>query len=122
MEKTEGTGEHIKVGPGRLEAPVPFEFSRIVLPAAATTTPARASPLARASRSCCGPVRSSVVGGGTTMMLYAVRLPVPACLRARVGDAQGPCHDVTRPLGKYGEEATWRSAADCGEAVLSSYG
>ncbi|MGW4732007.1 FHA domain-containing protein [Streptomyces shenzhenensis] len=30
----EGAGEHIKVGPGRLDAPVPFEFSRIVLPAA----------------------------------------------------------------------------------------
>ncbi|MFJ5835651.1 FHA domain-containing protein [Streptomyces shenzhenensis] len=30
----EGAGEHIKIGPGRLDAPVPFEFSRIVLPAA----------------------------------------------------------------------------------------
>jgi hypothetical protein len=29
---------------------------------------------------------------------------------------------VTRPRGKYGEKATWRSAADGGEAVLSSYG
>ncbi|MGW7724154.1 MULTISPECIES: FHA domain-containing protein [Streptomyces] len=34
VENPEGAGEHIKVGPGRLEAPVPFEFSRIVLPAA----------------------------------------------------------------------------------------
>ncbi|MFH8934493.1 FHA domain-containing protein [Streptomyces griseosporeus] len=34
VENPEGAGEHVKVGPGRLEAPVPFEFSRIVLPAA----------------------------------------------------------------------------------------
>ncbi|HET6707244.1 MULTISPECIES: hypothetical protein [unclassified Amycolatopsis] len=34
VENPEGAGEHIKVGPGRIEAPVPFEFSRIVLPAA----------------------------------------------------------------------------------------
>lgn len=34
VENPEGAGEHIKVGPGRLDAPVPFEFSRIVLPAA----------------------------------------------------------------------------------------
>ncbi|MDQ0763359.1 hypothetical protein QF027_005994 [Streptomyces canus] len=34
VENPEGAGEHIKVGPGRLEAPVPFEFSRIALPAA----------------------------------------------------------------------------------------
>ncbi|MER8116770.1 FHA domain-containing protein [Streptomyces sp. NPDC094031] len=33
VENPEGAGEHIKVGPGRLDAPVPFEFSRIVLPA-----------------------------------------------------------------------------------------
>ncbi|GAB2778071.1 hypothetical protein GCM10027073_08300 [Streptomyces chlorus] len=30
----DGAGEHVKVGPGRLDAPVPFEFSRVVLPAA----------------------------------------------------------------------------------------
>ncbi|WP_183154219.1 FHA domain-containing protein [Streptomyces shenzhenensis] len=34
VAEPEGAGEHIKVGPGRLDAPVPFEFSRIVLPAA----------------------------------------------------------------------------------------
>ncbi|MEU7055283.1 FHA domain-containing protein [Streptomyces sp. NPDC046197] len=34
VENPEGAGEHIKVVPGRLDAPVPFEFSRIVLPAA----------------------------------------------------------------------------------------
>ncbi|NML49255.1 FHA domain-containing protein [Streptomyces sp. R302] len=34
VENPEGAGEHIKVTPGRLEAPVPFEFSRVVLPAA----------------------------------------------------------------------------------------
>lgn len=34
VENPEGAGEHIKVVPGRLEAPVPFEFSRVVLPAA----------------------------------------------------------------------------------------
>ncbi|KNE79675.1 MULTISPECIES: hypothetical protein [Streptomyces] len=34
VENPEGAGEHIKVSPGRLDAPVPFEFSRVVLPAA----------------------------------------------------------------------------------------
>ncbi|MEU6145410.1 FHA domain-containing protein [Streptomyces sp. NPDC047081] len=34
VENPEGAGEHIKVGPGRIDAPIPFEFSRIVLPAA----------------------------------------------------------------------------------------
>jgi hypothetical protein len=34
VENPEGAGEHIKVGPGRLDAPMPFEFSRVVLPAA----------------------------------------------------------------------------------------
>lgn len=34
VENPEGAGEHIKVCPGRIEAPVPFEFSRVVLPAA----------------------------------------------------------------------------------------
>ncbi|KOU64050.1 hypothetical protein ADK57_20040 [Streptomyces sp. MMG1533] len=34
VENPEGAGEHIKVGPGRLDAPVPFEFARVVLPAA----------------------------------------------------------------------------------------
>ncbi|MGW1187174.1 FHA domain-containing protein [Streptomyces sp. NPDC002559] len=34
VENPEGAGEHIKVAPGRLEAPVPFEFARVVLPAA----------------------------------------------------------------------------------------
>ncbi|MGW6914464.1 FHA domain-containing protein [Kitasatospora sp. NPDC054939] len=33
VENPEGAGEHIKIAPGRLGAPVPFEFSRIVLPA-----------------------------------------------------------------------------------------
>lgn len=33
VENPEGAGEHIKVAPGRLEAPVPFEFSRLVVPA-----------------------------------------------------------------------------------------
>ncbi|MGC9535338.1 FHA domain-containing protein [Streptomyces sp. UG1] len=34
VENPEGAGEHIKVAPGRVEAPVAFEFSRVVLPAA----------------------------------------------------------------------------------------
>lgn len=34
IENPEGAGEHVKVGPGRLDAPVPFEFARVVLPAA----------------------------------------------------------------------------------------
>ncbi|MBK1787574.1 hypothetical protein [Prauserella cavernicola] len=34
VENPEGAGEHLKVGPGRVGAPVPFEFSRVVLPAA----------------------------------------------------------------------------------------
>ncbi|MDF3147072.1 MULTISPECIES: FHA domain-containing protein [unclassified Streptomyces] len=34
VENPEGAGEHVKVGPGRVDAPVPFEFSRVVLPAA----------------------------------------------------------------------------------------
>lgn len=33
VENLEGAGEHVKVAPGRLGAPVPFEFSRVVLPA-----------------------------------------------------------------------------------------
>lgn len=28
-----GAGEHVKVGPGRRDAPIPFEFARVVLPA-----------------------------------------------------------------------------------------
>lgn len=37
VENLEGAGEHIKVAPGRLGAPVPFEFSRVVLPSRDTT-------------------------------------------------------------------------------------
>jgi hypothetical protein len=33
VENPEGAGEHIKIAPGRVNAPVPFEFSRVVLPA-----------------------------------------------------------------------------------------
>ncbi|MEV6732910.1 MULTISPECIES: FHA domain-containing protein [unclassified Streptomyces] len=33
VENPEGAGEHIKIAPGRLGAPVPFEFARLVLPA-----------------------------------------------------------------------------------------
>lgn len=33
VENPEGAGEHIKIAPGRIAAPVPFEFSRVVLPA-----------------------------------------------------------------------------------------
>ncbi|MCX4904426.1 serine/threonine protein kinase [Streptomyces sp. NBC_00878] len=33
VENLEGAGEYITVAPGRLAAPVPFEFSRVVLPA-----------------------------------------------------------------------------------------
>ena len=33
VENLEGAGEHVKVAPGRLGAPVPFEFARVVLPA-----------------------------------------------------------------------------------------
>ncbi len=32
VDNPEGAGEHIKVAPGRLAAPMPFEFSRVVLP------------------------------------------------------------------------------------------
>ncbi|GAQ50425.1 hypothetical protein [Streptomyces acidiscabies] len=32
VENLEGAGEYMSVGPGRLSAPVPFEFSRVVLP------------------------------------------------------------------------------------------
>ncbi|MFG3496734.1 serine/threonine protein kinase [Streptomyces sp. NPDC047886] len=32
VENLEGAGEHIKVAPGRIGAPVPFELSRVVLP------------------------------------------------------------------------------------------
>ncbi|MFB7540811.1 FHA domain-containing protein [Streptomyces zaomyceticus] len=32
VENPEGAGEHIKIAPGRVDAPVPFEFSRVVLP------------------------------------------------------------------------------------------
>ncbi|RFU84147.1 serine/threonine protein kinase [Streptomyces triticagri] len=32
VENMEGAGEYIKVAPGRLGAPVPFEFSRVLLP------------------------------------------------------------------------------------------
>ncbi|MEU6008265.1 FHA domain-containing protein [Streptomyces sp. NPDC047453] len=39
VENPEGAGEHMKVAPGRLDAPVPFEFSRIVLPAAGDLLP-----------------------------------------------------------------------------------
>ncbi|MFI6939366.1 FHA domain-containing protein [Streptomyces sp. NPDC050418] len=39
VENPEGAGEHIKVGPGRLDAPVPFEFARVVLPAAGELLP-----------------------------------------------------------------------------------
>ncbi|WP_406002576.1 serine/threonine protein kinase [Streptomyces sp. NBC_00829] len=34
VENLEGAGEHIRVAPGRIGAPVPFELSRVVLPAA----------------------------------------------------------------------------------------
>ncbi|MFE7116499.1 FHA domain-containing protein [Streptomyces sp. NPDC057654] len=33
VENPEGAGEHIKIAPGRVDAPVPFEFSRLVIPA-----------------------------------------------------------------------------------------
>ncbi|MFJ5261355.1 FHA domain-containing protein [Streptomyces sp. NPDC088387] len=39
VENPEGAGEHIKVAAGRLDAPVPFEFSRIVLPASGDLLP-----------------------------------------------------------------------------------
>lgn len=32
VENLEGAGEHIKIAPGRIEAPIPFELSRLVLP------------------------------------------------------------------------------------------
>ncbi|GAB3276320.1 hypothetical protein [Kineosporia babensis] len=32
VENPEGAGEHVKVGPGRVAAPIPFEISRLVLP------------------------------------------------------------------------------------------
>ncbi|MFC9262235.1 FHA domain-containing protein [Streptomyces hydrogenans] len=34
VENPEGAGEHVKVTPGRQDAPIPFEFARVVLPAA----------------------------------------------------------------------------------------
>ncbi|MFD7323749.1 FHA domain-containing protein [Streptomyces sp. NPDC059875] len=33
VENPEGAGEHVKIAPGRVDAPIPFEFSRVVLPA-----------------------------------------------------------------------------------------
>jgi hypothetical protein len=33
VENPEGAGEHVKVAPRRLEAPIPFELARVVLPA-----------------------------------------------------------------------------------------
>ncbi|MGW7595060.1 FHA domain-containing protein, partial [Streptomyces rubiginosohelvolus] len=33
VENPEGAGEHVKVAPGRLDAPIPFELSRVTLPA-----------------------------------------------------------------------------------------
>nr|WP_307135695.1 serine/threonine protein kinase [Streptomyces aurantiacus] len=36
VENLEGAGEHIRVAPGRIGAPVPFELSRVILPAAET--------------------------------------------------------------------------------------
>lgn len=38
VENLEGAGEHIKVAPGRLGAPVPFEFARVVLPSVGGST------------------------------------------------------------------------------------
>jgi serine/threonine-protein kinase len=32
VENLEGAGEHVKVGPGRLGAPIPFELSRVLVP------------------------------------------------------------------------------------------
>ncbi|MDI3403927.1 serine/threonine protein kinase [Streptomyces cavernicola] len=32
VQNLEGAGEHVKVAPGRVGAPVPFEFSRVLLP------------------------------------------------------------------------------------------
>jgi hypothetical protein len=37
VENPEGGGEFIKVPPGRVDAPIPFEFGRIVLPARETS-------------------------------------------------------------------------------------
>jgi hypothetical protein len=34
VENMEGAGEHVKVAPGRIGAPIPFEISRVVLPVA----------------------------------------------------------------------------------------
>jgi len=33
VDNPEGAGEHVKVAPGRIAAPVPFEISRVVIPA-----------------------------------------------------------------------------------------
>lgn len=33
VDNPEGAGEHVKIAPGRVQAPIPFEFSRVVLPA-----------------------------------------------------------------------------------------
>ncbi|MGW4647271.1 serine/threonine protein kinase [Kitasatospora sp. NPDC004289] len=38
VENMEGAGEHLKVAPGRLGAPVPFEFARVVLPSVGGST------------------------------------------------------------------------------------
>ncbi len=34
VENPEGAGEHVKIAPGRQDSPIPFEFARVVLPAA----------------------------------------------------------------------------------------
>jgi hypothetical protein len=33
VENPEGAGEHVKVAPGRVDAPIPFELSRVLVPA-----------------------------------------------------------------------------------------
>ena len=36
VENPEGSGEYVKIGPGRLGAPIPFEISRLMLPTGGT--------------------------------------------------------------------------------------
>lgn len=44
VENPEGAGEYLRVPPRRVGAPIPFEFSRVVLPSAATSpSPSRCS-------------------------------------------------------------------------------
>lgn len=69
VENMEGAGEHIKVAPGRLGAPVPFEFSRVLLPAHAADASFKVFAPQHAYQDDHPDAREEAAGGGerTTM-------------------------------------------------------